>query len=74
MANFFIMCFQLISRAVATYKIYGFMHAILSVPRAIWGNLINFEATVRALRIYFTARRKGVTDIPWDKTSHEFPS
>ena len=74
MANFFIMCFQLISRAVATYKIYGFMHAILSVPRAVWGNLINFEATVRALRIYFTAKRQGVTDIPWDKTSHEFPS
>ena len=73
MANFFIMCFQLLSRAIATFKIYGFVHAVLSVPRAIWGNIINFEATVRALRIYFTARRNGVSDIPWDKTSHEFP-
>jgi adsorption protein B len=43
------------------------------VPRAIWGNLVNFVATARAIRIYVNSLRTGRT-IAWDKTDHQYPS
>lgn len=72
--NFVILTWRLIVRAWCTYHIYGLFHAILSVPRAVWGNFINFVATVRAISIYYKARRRAIHRIPWDKTEHEFPS
>lgn len=72
--NFYVMCIQLAVRAICTYVIYGFVHAILSAPRAVWGNFINFVATVRAMLLYFGARREKRRTIPWEKTDHEYPS
>lgn len=71
--NFYIMCVQLIVRAICTYKIYGVMHGLLSIPRAVWGNFINFAATLRAMTQYFRARREKREKIPWDKTEYEYP-
>ncbi len=71
--NLVILTWRLVVRAWCTFQIYGPFHAILSVPRAVWGNFINFVATVRALAIYYTARRKSNRQIPWEKTEHEFP-
>lgn len=67
--NFFIMLIQLIVRFACTLTIYGLIHAVLSIPRAVWGNFINFLATTRALLFYFRARKRH-EPIPWDKTEH----
>lgn len=71
-ANFYVVIYRLLVRAICTYKIYGLVHAFLSAPRAVWGNLINFCATVRAIWIYLTHSKENRARIPWDKTDHEF--
>jgi adsorption protein B len=68
--NLYIMAIQLAVRFACTFKIYGLVHAIISIPRAVWGNYINFLATTRALFLFFRARRKGGEPIPWEKTDH----
>jgi len=73
-ANLFVVIYRLVVRGICTYKIYGLVHAFLSAPRAVWGNLINFCATVRAIWIYATHSRRERARIPWDKTEHEFLS
>lgn len=70
--NFVIMAILLAVRFACTLKIYGLFQAILSVPRAVWGNFVNFLATARALFLFFRARRRGGKPIPWEKTEHEF--
>ncbi len=54
-------------------RIYGWGHAVMSVPRSIVGSFVNFAASMRALRIFAMARLTG-TPIAWDKTMHRFPS
>jgi adsorption protein B len=51
---------------------YGLFQGLLSVPRIIWGNLVNFLANVRAIRqiIEHGSPRR----VAWDKTTHDFPS
>ncbi len=66
-----IMFVQLIVRSVCTYAVYGAWQAVLSVPRAIWGNVINFFATTRAMALFFRSKRRGGEPIPWEKTEHE---
>jgi len=53
-------------------KFYGFSSAILSIPRLIWGNIVNLFALVRAFFQYKNAGKKE-KEIKWDKTDHEFP-
>jgi adsorption protein B len=67
------MVWRQINRAFAVDKIYGFWPAITSVPRAIWGNVINFAAIIRAVYQYFV-NKINKREVAWDKTAHEFPS
>lgn len=69
-SNLALLGFFMLVRASCTYFAYGPLHAVLSAPRAVWGNLINFLATLRAMKQYLEARRKGIKNIPWEKTSH----
>jgi adsorption protein B len=69
-SNLILLGFFMLVRASCTYFAYGPLHAVLSAPRAVWGNLINFLATLRAMKQYLEARRKGIKNIPWEKTSH----
>lgn len=69
----FFMIWRSINRAYAVNKIYGAWPAITSIPRSIWGNVINFFAIVRAIRVYITTRLRKQR-MQWDKTDHEFPS
>jgi len=69
----FFMIWRLGSRAYAVNKIYGLWPAITSIPRSIWGNIINFFAIVRAFYIYLTTRIHKQT-VQWDKTDHNLPS
>lgn len=70
-----------IMRAVAIKNVYGWKSmaiACLLPPvlpiRMVWGNIINFTATVRAWkqRLVGTAKKKKKGPQKWDKTEHEF--
>lgn len=67
------MVWRMWNRAVAVNKIYGFWPALTSIPRSIWGNVINFAAINRAVYQYFMNKAKK-REVAWDKTAHEFPS
>ncbi len=67
------MVWRLSNRAFAVYKVYGFMPALTSIPRTIWGNIINFFAIVRASYQYVINKVKKQT-LAWDKTAHEIPA
>jgi adsorption protein B len=68
--NVFTMFIFLVTRFVCTTVVYGPVHGVLSVPRIFWGNLINGLASLRAIRVYRSSRKKNT--LPrWDKTHHE---
>lgn len=71
----FLMCERLIQRTIATYRIYGLLPACLVAPRALYGNILNLHALIRAYGIYFrTPKSNQVQKMPvWDKTEHSFP-
>lgn len=69
-ANMVLLAAFFIVRASCTFLAYGPVAAIMSVPRVVWGNFVNFVATVRAIRQFFFARRQGIKHIPWEKTDH----
>lgn len=69
----FFMIWRSINRAYAVWKIYGLFPALTSIPRSIWGNVINFFALTRAVGQYITTRLRK-QPMRWDKTDHEFPS
>ncbi|ALM54713.1 type II secretion system protein E [Halomonas huangheensis] len=50
---------------------YGWRQGILSFPRMLWSNIINFLANVRAWRLFMQRARHQT--FAWDKTTHEFP-
>jgi adsorption protein B len=67
------MVWRLSNRAIAVDKVYGFLPAITSIPRTIWGNIINFFSISRAIYQYFLNKFKKQT-VAWDKTAHELPA
>ena len=73
LANGLLLGNRVFMRAYCVYCIYGLQQALLSVPRMVWGNFINFLATVRAIRQYARYLRTGKL-IAWDKTQHVYPS
>jgi adsorption protein B len=60
-------------RIYCVFRLYGPRQAALSAPRMLWGNVVNFGATVRAIRIYLRYLRTGKS-IAWDKTNHSYPA
>ncbi|MFB4392141.1 MULTISPECIES: cyclic di-3',5'-guanylate-activated glycosyltransferase NrfB [unclassified Pseudomonas] len=53
-------------------RFYGIGEGLLSAPRMMWSNFVNFFANIRALRQVLAmgdSRR-----VAWDKTTHEFPA
>jgi len=67
-----IAAFQVGMRMWAARHIYGWGFAALSPVRALWGNLINFQATAKALSQFAAARLQGAT-LRWQKTDHSYP-
>lgn len=67
------MVWRSLNRAYAVNLIYGFLPALTSIPRAVWGNIINFFAITRAV-VTFTINKIKKRQVAWDKTSHEFPA
>lgn len=72
-ANAGLLLWRLGMRASFVNRLYGPGEAILSLPRSVVGNVINFVAATRAIKLYFIAR---LTSQPprWDKTAHHFPA
>ena len=64
---------RLFHRVLFTSRIYGWEQGLLSIPRMVVGNYVNFLATSRALRLFighvFWGRK-----LVWDKTAHAYPS
>ncbi|MCO4761831.1 MAG: glycosyl transferase family protein [Myxococcales bacterium] len=64
-------------RAVMKFKvvrrIYGAKHALLSFPRFVVGNVINFFAAVLAVRQFVASKITG-EPLRWIKTDHDYPS
>lgn len=60
-------------RMYFTGRIYGFGHAVWSLPRSLLLPFINFAASIRAIRIFLQSKLTGHS-IAWDKTKHRFPS
>jgi len=61
------------SRASCVQPIYGWKHALISPLRSVWGNWINFAATLRALALFAGARIRRQAP-RWLKTDHSYPS
>lgn len=71
--NGFLFAVRAIMRGYCVYRLYDWQQALLSFPRMIWGNLINFLATGRAINQYLKYLKTGKF-IKWDKTAHHYPS
>jgi len=71
--NAVFMANRVLQRFIFVHRLYGLLPALLSIPRVIVGNLVNFAAAVRAWRLYLTHRITG-SSLVWDKTVHVYPS
>jgi len=70
--NLFFLVWRVIHRMTFTTKIYGVTHGLMSAPRLIVASFVNFFATIRATRIYFSHLVTGKA-LVWDKTPHSYP-
>ncbi len=59
--------------AAFNVRAYGWSHGLTVPFRSPWANLINFCAVVRAVGIFFSARRQG-EPLRWNKTAHDYPA
>jgi len=64
---------RVVQRAYFVGHMYGWEHAVLSIPRMIVGNFINAMAAARAWRLFIAHLITGKR-LAWDKTMHDFPS
>lgn len=72
MANLLLMANRMVQRVVFVSGYYGIAQGLMSIPRLLWGNLINFLANCRA--IAQIVRTGDPRRVAWDKTTHDFPS
>jgi len=73
MANTLILAWRIAMKFITVHKVYGWLHATLSIPRFFVANIINFFATSKALRQYIEHKVTG-EPLRWLKTEHVFPS
>lgn len=71
--NSLMLALRVIQRCYFVGNIYGWEHALLSIPRMVIGNFINAMAAARAWRL-FLAHLIFRAPLVWDKTMHDFPS
>jgi adsorption protein B len=71
--NLFALFLRAGSRAYFVNELYGWEHAVMSVPRMVVGNFLNFMAVARAWRMYMAYLFRGLA-MAWDKTMHDFPT
>ena len=59
-------------RVYFTTILYGWEHGLLSLPRMVVANFVNFMAVSRAWRLFLEYLFLG-KPLAWDKTMHDFP-
>jgi adsorption protein B len=67
-----IAAWQIWTRTYSSSRIYGWRFASLAPARLCWGNLVNFQATAKALWLFTSARMRRRKP-RWQKTEHSFP-
>jgi adsorption protein B len=60
-------------RIYFTTTLYGWRHGLMSVPRMVVSNFVNFMAVARAWRMFLSYLFRGRA-LAWDKTMHDFPT
>ena len=70
--NLLFLVWRLVHRMLFTTTIYDWRHGLMSAPRLIVANFVNFFAALRATQIYVEHRIAGKA-LVWDKTSHSYP-
>jgi len=70
--NLVFLTWRIAHRMLFTTMIYDWQHGLVSAPRLIVANFVNFFAAVRATQIYLGHRVSGKPLI-WDKTTHSYP-
>jgi adsorption protein B len=73
LADTFFMFVRIFERFLCVRRFYNWGQAFLSIPRFVWGNIINFAATVRAIYLFVKFLWTGKL-IAWDKTDHVLPT
>lgn len=71
--NFWLFMNRIIQRVYFVAKLNGFEQALLSMPRMLVGNVVNFFAVCRAWKMFLIHIITGKT-ITWDKTQHSYPT
>ena len=71
--NIFALIARLGQRMYFTGRLYGLGHALMSLPRSLVLSIVNFAASIRAIRIFLVSKLKG-KPIAWDKTAHRYPT
>lgn len=69
--NGVLMLNRMVQRAFFVSRYYGLAQGLLSIPRLLWGNWINFMANWRAIRQVL--QHGDPRRVAWDKTTHDFP-
>lgn len=62
-----------VQRAFCITQVSSWKQAALSMPRIVWGNVINFSAVVKASTSFARSRITGRKAV-WLKTAHAFPT
>lgn len=68
-----LMLHRMVQRTIAVLRVSNWKQALLSIPRVVWGNIINFCAVWSAARQFFRCRLLG-EKVSWIKTAHAFPT
>jgi len=67
-----LLAYRMVQKVSFVSRVYGWRHALYSIPRYPVGNFVNMVATVRAARLYLGHRLLG-RELAWTKTAHAFP-
>lgn len=70
--NFLFLMNRVLHRLVLVGSLYGIREGLLSAPRMVVANFVNFGAFFRAARRWLAHLATGER-IAWDKTAHSFP-
>jgi adsorption protein B len=73
LANGIALAWRIAHRCYFTTVLYGWQHGLLSIPRMVVGNFVNFMAASRAWRMFLVGKLLN-RKLVWDKTMHDFPS
>jgi adsorption protein B len=68
-----LMVHRMLQRVVAVRRVSTWPQAVLSLPRMVWGNFVNFAAVWKAFGQFLHWSRTGQR-VAWLKTEHAFPT